>query len=110
MGVKTLRTLVAPLALLLALAALPAAADEVSECESRAAFDFSKESRGSRLRIDRDALNFDKAEVNAGKEFVSSVLHGPAMLETSAESTRVRFICIYGGTGVGPLFVWVLPD
>ncbi len=103
---------------LLALAALlplvfstvPAAADEVSECESRAAFDLSRETRGSRLRIDRDAVNIDKAEMKAGKEYVSSVIHGPAMLQTSDGSTRVRFVCLFGGVGVGPLFVWILPD
>ncbi len=82
----------------------------MAECESLAAFDFPKELRGSRLHIDRDALNFDKAEVKAGKEYVSAVLHGPATLETSAGPERVRFICLYGGSGVGPLFVWLLPD
>ncbi len=99
------------LATLLPLTApFPAFADEVSECESLAAFDFPKESRNSRLHIDRDALNFDKAEVTAGKEYVSAVLHGPATLESAAGSTRVRFVCLYGGTGVGPIFVWLLPD
>jgi hypothetical protein len=99
------------LATLLPLATpFPAFADEVSECESLAAFDFPKESRNSRLHIDRAAVNVDKAEVKAGKEYVSSVLHGPATLEASSGSTRVRFVCLYGGVGVGPLFVWLLPD
>ncbi len=48
--------------------------------------------------------------MKAGKEYVSSVLHGPAMLKSSDGSKKVRFICLYGGTGVGPLFVWLLPD
>ncbi len=106
---KALLALVA-LPALLALAALPAAADEVSECESLAAFDFPKEARASRLHIDRAAVIFDKAEVKAGKEYVSAVLHGPATLESAAGSKRVRFVCLYGGTGAGPIFVWLLPD
>lgn len=108
MGVKA----VALIALLLA-APLPALADEVSQCESRAASDFAADpssSNNARLHIDRDALSFDRAEVMAGREFVSSVLHGPASLDGATGTTRVRFVCLYGGDRAGPLFVWVLPE
>jgi hypothetical protein len=94
------------LAALLAVAPISAAtADELAECESRAAFDLPGDSR---LRIDRAGLISEKADVMAGREFVSSVLHGPAELSRDGVTTQVRFICLFGGSG--PIFVWVLPE
>jgi len=104
-------TLVA-FAALLCLATPPASADEIDDCEQLGTAQLSNEANNPRqFTIDRDALNFDKAEVTVGSEFVSSVLHGPAKLAiNSGEADPVRFICLHGGTGKGALFFWLLPD
>ena len=101
------------LALALGLFAAPgiAAADEVADCEARAAETLGRESNFRRpFEIIRDELNFDKAETTVGTQFVSSVLHGPARLDTGGEMEPVRFICLHGGENIGALFVWYLPD
>ena len=100
------------LAILFALAtSLPAFADEIDDCEKLGAADLARDSGSLRLfEIDREALYFDKAETMVGKEFVSSVLHGPAKLGGTGEgeTERVRFICLHGGQDA--LFVYTLPE
>jgi hypothetical protein len=101
------------LAALLAIAPLPAFADEIDDCEKLAAADIARDAGSpKKFEIDRRAIYFDKAETTVGKEFVSSVLHGPAKLGGAGEgeTDRVRFICLHGGTGKGALFFWLLPD
>jgi hypothetical protein len=108
-GLRSLRALAA----LLAIAApLPALADEIDDCEQLGASQLSNEANAPRtFTIDREALNFDKAETKIGSEFISSVLHGPAKFGiNSGPPDPVRFICLHGGTGNGALFFWLLPD
>ena len=88
-----------------------AVADEVADCEARAAEEIGDKSNFRRpFEIIRDQLNLDKAETTVGTQFVSSVLHGPANLDTGGEMEPVRFICLHGGENIGALFVWYLPD
>lgn len=96
----------------LILAPLPAFADEIDDCEQLGATQLSNEANSPRVfTIDREALNFDKAETKVGGEFISSVLHGPARLGiNSGAPDPVRFICLHGGTGKGALFFWLLPN
>jgi hypothetical protein len=102
----------ATLAALFCLTALPAFADEIDDCEQLGTTQLSNEANSPRVfTIDREALNFDKAETKVGSEFVSSVLHGPAKLNiNSGAADPVRFICLHGGTGNGALFFWLLPN
>ena len=96
----------------LLLAALPAAAvaDEIDECEALGAEQLAESTFDRPFEVDREKLYFDKAEAQVGSQFVSSVLHGPANMDTGGEMESVRFICLHGGTDVGALFVWFLPD
>jgi hypothetical protein len=98
------------LAALLAASSAGAAADEIDDCEALGKTQLSESSFDRPFEIDREKLYFDKAEAQVGSQFVSSVLHGPANMDTGGEMESVRFVCLHGGTGVGALFVWFLPD
>lgn len=97
----------------LALAALlagPAAADAIDECSTFGDAELAAEGVKGHVEIDKDKIYFDKAEVNVGSQFVSSVLHGEARLFYEGGDRPVRFLCLHGGIGVGPLFFWILPE
>lgn len=92
------------------LAAAPALADEIDQCREFGDSELAAEGIVGHVEIDKEAVFFDKAEVNVGSQFVSSVLHGDARLFYEGGDRPIRFLCLHGGIGVGPLFFWMLPE
>lgn len=84
------------LAFALLIAALPAwaHADEIDDCEALGTQQLTESTLERPFEIDLEQLFFDKAEAEVGSQFVSSVLHGPANLDTGGEMEPVRFLCL----------------
>lgn len=88
-----------------------AQADEIDDCEKLGVETAKSDGTPDpHFVIDRIGINFDKAEAMVGSQFVSSVIHGGATLEEGGEPLKIRYVCLHGGTDVGALFVWFLPD
>lgn len=92
------------------LLAMPAAADAIDECREFGDSELAAEGIKGRVEIDKYKLYFDKAEVDVGSQFISSVLHGEGRLFYEGGDRPIRFVCLHGGVGVGALFFWILPE
>lgn len=108
-----------PLAAGLALAILvapPASAqrtrfDAINGCERLGMVKFKRHDAAfRRFVIDRASVEADKFADKAGNQFVSTVFHGKALYEAAAGPKIVSFICLHGGSGRGPVFVYTLGE
>ena len=63
-----------------------------------------------RFVIERSSVKADKYADYIGRQFVSTVYYGRAILETGIKSERVRFICLSGGHQDKPVFVHIMTD
>jgi hypothetical protein len=85
--------------------------DAVNGCERYAAVKFKRHDQAfRRFVIDRATVEADKFADKAGNQFVSMVFHGKALYEASEGPKIVSFICLHGGAGRGPVFVYTLPE
>ncbi|MEA2992196.1 MAG: hypothetical protein QOD40_1116 [Alphaproteobacteria bacterium] len=98
------------------LAAAPAAGQTttfrgIAECTHHAAVQFRRHDPGfRRFLIDRASVVEDKFADRVGNQFVSTVYSGTATYEAANGPKHVRFLCLHGGVGKGPVFVYTLPD
>ena len=111
MGLKTLAAGIA----LAILVALPASAqrtrfDAINSCERLGMVKFKRHDVAfRRFVIDRASVEVDKFADRVGNQFVSTVFRGKALYEAGAGPKTVNFICLSGGAGRGPVFVYTLP-
>jgi hypothetical protein len=105
----------ASVAVLCALAAMPAYAqksteDGLKDCEKLAAVKFKQENPAfKKFAITRADVEEDKFADKVGTQFVSTVYHGKAIYQSGGEAADVRFICLHGGLGKGAVFVYTMP-
>jgi hypothetical protein len=105
----------AAIAVLCALAAVPALAqksteDGLKDCEKLAAVKFKQENSAfKKFAITRADVEEDKFADKVGTQFVSTVYHGKAVYQSGGEPADVRFICLHAGLGKGAVFVYTLP-
>ena len=110
MGVK-----LAAIAVLCALAAVPAFAqrsteDGLKDCEKLAAVKFKQENPAfKKFAITRADINEDVFTDKVGTQPVTTVYHGNAVYQAGGEPADVRFICLHAGLGKGAVFVYTLP-
>ena len=84
--------------------------DAVNGCERYAAVKFKRhDPLFRRFVIDRATVEADRFADKAGNQFVSMVFHGKALYEAAEGPKTVSFICLHGGAGRGPVFVYTLP-
>jgi hypothetical protein len=85
--------------------------DAVNGCERYAAVKFKRHDPAfRRFVIERATVEADKFADKAGNQFVSMVFHGKALYEAAEGPKIVSFICLHGGAGRGPVFVYTLPQ
>jgi hypothetical protein len=103
-------------ALLAVLLAAPAHAqtskfDGLRGCERIAAVQFKRHNPAfRRFRIERPAVRVDRYAAMVGNQYVATVYSGKAAYDDGRGAKLVRFVCLHGGIGRGPLFVYTLPD
>jgi hypothetical protein len=85
--------------------------EAIAGCERYAVLKFKRHDTAfRRFIIDRATVSADKFADKAGSQFVSTVFHGKALYEAAAGPKTVQFICLLGGTGRGPVFVYTLSE
>lgn len=110
MGIK-----LAAIAVLCALAAVPALAqksteDGLKDCEKLATVKFKQENPAfKKFAIARADVEEDKFTDKVGTQFVSTVYHGKAIYQSGGEPAEVHFICLHAGLGKGAVFVYTMP-
>jgi hypothetical protein len=98
------------------LAAAPATAQTttfrgIAECTHKAAVQFRRHDPAfRRFLIDRASVVEDKYADRVGNQFISTIYSGTATYEAGSGPKKVRFLCLHGGGGKGPVFVYALPD
>lgn len=98
------------------LAVTPAAAQTttfrgLAECTRQAAVQFKRHDPAfRRFVIDRLSVVGDKYADRVGSQFISTIYSGTATYEAASGPKKVRFLCLHGGVGKGPVFVYALPD
>ena len=85
--------------------------DGLRGCERLAAVQFKKRNPSfRRFRIDRTNVTVDRHNAMVGNQFVMLVYSGKASYDAGAGRKSVHFICLHGGIGQGPLFVYTISD
>jgi hypothetical protein len=107
----------ASLAVLLAVLLAPAAHAQTSKfdglrgCERIGAVQFKRHNPAfRRLRIERTSVTVDRYAGMVGNQYVATVYSGKASYDGGKGAKLVRFVCLHGGIGRGPLFVYTLAD
>jgi hypothetical protein len=102
--------------LLVVLLAAPAQAqpsrfDGLRGCERMAAVQFKRHNPAfRRFRIERTGVAIDRYAGMVGNQYVAAVYSGMAIYDGGSGTRPVRFVCLHGGIGKGPLFIYTLPD
>ncbi len=93
-------------ALLFGLAAGPAHADTLQDCERFAIAHFKKNgSDVTRVQVERPAAPIiDRYDAKVGSQHVSSEVMGFARLTTPAGTKRQRYLCLHAGDGKGAVY------
>ena len=85
--------------------------DALRGCERYALLQFKRHNPAfRRFVIDRSGVEADKFADKVGNQFVATVYHGKALYEAASGPLTVRFICLHGGSGRGPIFVYTLAE
>jgi hypothetical protein len=85
--------------------------DGVRGCERLGAVQFKRHNPAfRRFRIERTGVTVDRYARMVGNQFVATVYSGKAAYDDGRGSKPVRFLCLHGGIGKGPLFVYTLAD
>ena len=85
--------------------------DGLRGCERHAAVQFKRRNPAfRRFRIDRPSVAVDRYAGMVGNKFVATIYSGKAGYDAGTGGKTVRFICLHGGIGKGPLFVYTLAD
>jgi len=85
--------------------------DGLRGCERHAAVQFKRRNPAfRRFRIERPSVVVDRYAGMVGNKFVATIYSGKADYDAGTGGKTVRFICLHGGIGKGPLFVYTLAD
>jgi hypothetical protein len=85
--------------------------DGLRGCERVAAVQFKRHNPAfRRFRIERTSVKVDRYAAMVGNQFVATVYSGKAAYDDGKGAKLVRFLCLHGGIGRGPLFVYTLAD
>jgi hypothetical protein len=85
--------------------------DGVRGCERFGAVQFKRRNPAfRRFRIERTSVTVDRVARMVGNQYVATVYSGKAVYDDGHGSKPVRFVCLHGGIGKGPLFVYTLAD
>jgi hypothetical protein len=85
--------------------------DIINSCERLGMVKFKRHDAAfRRFVIDRASVEADKFADRAGNQFISTVFRGKALYEAGAGPKTVNFICLSGGAGRGPVFVYTLGE
>ena len=101
---------------LAALAIAPAQAqtskfDGLRGCERYGAVQFKRRDPAfRRFRIERTSVTADRYARMVGNQYVATIYSGKAAYDGGSGTKLVRFVCLHGGIGKGPLFVYTLAD
>jgi hypothetical protein len=83
--------------------------DAINSCERLGMVKFKRHDVAfRRFVIDRASVEVDKFADRVGNQFVSTVFRGKALYEAGSGPKTVNFICLSGGPGRGPVFVYTL--
>jgi hypothetical protein len=63
-----------------------------------------------RFRIERTSVAVDRYAGMVGNQYVATIYSGKASYDDGKGARLVRFVCLHGGIGRGPLFVYTLAD
>jgi hypothetical protein len=63
-----------------------------------------------RFRIERTSVAVDRYAGMVGNQHVATIYSGKASYDDGKGAKLVRFVCLHGGIGRGPLFVYTLAD
>ena len=63
-----------------------------------------------RFRIERTSVTVDRYAGMVGNQYVATIYSGKASYDDGKGAKLVRFVCLHGGIGRGPLFVYTLAD
>jgi hypothetical protein len=102
--------------LLVVLVAAPAHAqtsrfDGLRGCERLAAVKFKRHNPAfRRFRIERPGVAVDRYAGMVGNQYVAAIYSGKAIYDGGSGAKLVRFVCLHGGIGKGPVFIYTLPD
>ena len=79
------------------------------ECSRYAAVTFKRANPAfKRFVIDRASVTEDRFAGRIGNQYISTIYHGKATFEAAGAPKTVRFICLHGGIGRGPVFIYTL--
>jgi hypothetical protein len=79
------------------------------ECSRFAAVTFKRANPAfKRFVIDRASVTQDRFSGRIGNQFISTIYHGKGTFEAAGPPKTVRFICLHGGIGRGPVFIYTL--
>jgi hypothetical protein len=85
--------------------------DGLRGCERIAAVQFKRHNPAfRRFRIERTSVKVDRYAAMVGSQFVATVYSGKAAYDDGKGAKLVRFLCLHGGIGRGPLFVYTLAE
>jgi hypothetical protein len=85
--------------------------DAVRGCERFGAVQFKRHNPTfRRFRIDRTTVARERFAGMVGNQYVAAVYSGKASYDEGSGARLVRFLCLHGGIGTGPLFVYTLAD
>ena len=85
--------------------------DALRGCERIAAVQFKRRNQAfRRFRIDRQSVSTDRYAAMIGNQFVATIYSGRAAYDGGTGTRTVRFLCLHGGIGRGPLFVYTIAD
>jgi hypothetical protein len=85
--------------------------DGLRGCERYGAVQFKRHNPAfRRFRIDRTSVARDRYAGKVGNQYVAAVYSGKASYDDGSGVRFVRFLCLHGGIGTGPLFVYTLAE
>ena len=85
--------------------------DGLRGCERYGAVQFKRRDPAfRRFRVERNSVTADRYARMIGNQFVATIYSGKAVYDGGGGSKLVHFICLHGGIGKGPLFVYTLAD
>ena len=63
-----------------------------------------------RFRIERLGVAVDRYAAMVGNQYVAAIYSGRATYDGGSGAKLVRFVCLHGGIGKGPVFIYTLSD
>jgi hypothetical protein len=85
--------------------------DGLRGCERIGAVQFKRHNPAfRRFRIERAGVAVDRYAAMVGNQYVATIYSGKASYDGGSGAKPVRFVCLHGGIGRGPLLVYTLAD